>query len=138
MTDSFESFPVILGWELTLACNLRCRHCASSAGDPRPNELTLGEALDILYSMCEVSVVKLGEKGSIIKCDNTVYNIPPFKTEVINTNGAGDMYAAGVLYGLSNNIHIERAGKIGSYASSLVMAQTGARLNEMIDINSIK
>lgn len=42
---SFEGFPHIIGWELTLACNLRCRHCASAAGLPRDNELTLEEAL---------------------------------------------------------------------------------------------
>jgi radical SAM protein with 4Fe4S-binding SPASM domain len=43
----FEGFPFIVGWELTLACNLRCRHCGSSAALPRPNELTLEESLAI-------------------------------------------------------------------------------------------
>ena len=44
---SFEGFPLIVGWELTLACNLRCKHCGSSAGQPRPAELTREEALRI-------------------------------------------------------------------------------------------
>lgn len=44
---SFEGFPLNIGWELTLACNLRCSHCASSAGLPRPSELTTKEALKI-------------------------------------------------------------------------------------------
>ena len=44
---SFEGFPLIVGWELTLACNLRCSHCASSAGLPRHNELTTAESLKI-------------------------------------------------------------------------------------------
>jgi len=43
----FEGFPLNIGWELTLACNLRCSHCASSAGLPRPNELTTKEALKL-------------------------------------------------------------------------------------------
>lgn len=43
----FESFPFIMGWELTLACNIRCRHCGSSAGKKRPNELSLEDALNI-------------------------------------------------------------------------------------------
>lgn len=43
----FEGFPLIVGWELTLACNLRCRHCGSSAALPRPDELTLEESLAI-------------------------------------------------------------------------------------------
>ncbi|MGC2109030.1 MAG: radical SAM protein [Candidatus Korobacteraceae bacterium] len=42
---AFEGFPFIVGWELTLACNLRCRHCASTAGLPRKNELSLEECL---------------------------------------------------------------------------------------------
>jgi radical SAM protein with 4Fe4S-binding SPASM domain len=44
---SFEGFPYVVGWELTLSCNLRCRHCASAAGLPRKNELTLAEALAV-------------------------------------------------------------------------------------------
>jgi radical SAM protein with 4Fe4S-binding SPASM domain len=45
----FEGFPFIVGWELTLTCNLRCAHCGSSAGQPRRNELTTTEAL----ALCE-------------------------------------------------------------------------------------
>jgi radical SAM protein with 4Fe4S-binding SPASM domain len=40
-------FPTIIGWELTLSCNLECIHCASSAGKERPKELTLNESLSI-------------------------------------------------------------------------------------------
>ncbi len=95
------------------------------------------EALNILYSQCEIAVVKLGERGSIIKSDNTVYNIPAYETNVVNTNGAGDMYAAGLLFGISNNLPIENSGRIGSYASSLVVAQTGARLQGIVNIDNI-
>lgn len=38
---------MVIGIELTLACNLRCRHCASSAGNPRERELDLQEMLDL-------------------------------------------------------------------------------------------
>jgi len=41
----YEGFPFIVGWELTLACNLRCSHCGSSAGLARPDELSLREAI---------------------------------------------------------------------------------------------
>lgn len=44
---TFEGFPFIIGWEFTVACNLRCRHCGSSAGLPRVGELTTDEALRI-------------------------------------------------------------------------------------------
>ena len=44
-----EAFPLVVGWELTLKCNLRCRHCGSSAGQPRDDELTTKEA----YALCD-------------------------------------------------------------------------------------
>jgi radical SAM protein with 4Fe4S-binding SPASM domain len=43
----FEGFPFIVGWELTLTCDLRCAHCGSSAGQPRRHELTTAEALEL-------------------------------------------------------------------------------------------
>lgn len=42
-----DGFPLFINWELTLACNLNCRHCGSSAGQKRPDELTTNEALAI-------------------------------------------------------------------------------------------
>jgi radical SAM protein with 4Fe4S-binding SPASM domain len=47
METRFDGFPFIIGWELTLACNLNCRHCGSSAGRPRPDELGIAEAFDL-------------------------------------------------------------------------------------------
>ncbi len=46
----FEGFPIIIGLELTLACNLQCKHCASSAtGKTRPKELSLQE----IFAICD-------------------------------------------------------------------------------------
>jgi radical SAM protein with 4Fe4S-binding SPASM domain len=53
---AFEGFPLIVGWELTLACNLRCRHCASSAGLPRDRELTIEECLALCDQFPELLV----------------------------------------------------------------------------------
>jgi radical SAM protein with 4Fe4S-binding SPASM domain len=52
----FESFPYVVGWELTLGCNLRCVHCASSAGKERNRELTLAESLMICDQFPELFV----------------------------------------------------------------------------------
>lgn len=95
------------------------------------------EALHIINSLCDVAVVKLGEEGSLIESDNEVHRIPVVRTRVENTNGAGDMYAAGLLFGIAKRVPIEKAGLIGSYASSLVVSQRGARLHEGIDIDTI-
>ena len=88
--------------------------------------------------MCDVAVIKLGAEGSIIAYDDSIYRIPGFKVEVANTNGAGDMYAAGLLYAISRNYSMKEAGLIGSYTSSLIVSQAGARFDGNIDISSIK
>lgn len=59
----FEGFPFIVGWELTLACNLRCRHCGSAASQPRAGELTLEEALAICDQFPELIVQEVNFTG---------------------------------------------------------------------------
>ena len=93
------------------------------------------EALDQLYTMCDFAVVKLGANGSIIKYDGQAHNISVYETEVVNTNGAGDLFAAGALYGIARGFDPERCGMLGSYAASLVVSQVGARINESIDVS---
>lgn len=56
---SFEGFPHLIGWELTLACNLRCRHCASSAGTARAEEFSLQESLNLCEQFPELLVCEV-------------------------------------------------------------------------------
>ena len=46
--DFAHSKPVVVVWELTLACNLKCGHCGSRAGKKRPNELTTAECVEVI------------------------------------------------------------------------------------------
>jgi radical SAM protein with 4Fe4S-binding SPASM domain len=48
--------PVYAVWEITLRCDLACRHCGSRAGRARPDELTTAEALDLVAQMAELGV----------------------------------------------------------------------------------
>ncbi|HNX23758.1 MAG TPA: adenosine kinase [Spirochaetota bacterium] len=95
------------------------------------------EALKVLSGFSDIAIVKLGAKGSIIKSGNEIVKVDAVKTNVINTNGAGDMYAAGFLYGLSSGRSIEISGKIASYAASLAVASAGARVESKIDLKGI-
>lgn len=52
-----------MGWELTLACNLRCKHCGSSAGQPRLAELTKKEAFQICDQFPELLVQEVDFTG---------------------------------------------------------------------------
>lgn len=94
-------------------------------------------ALMAMAAMCEIAVVKLGERGSLVRSRDITHRIEPFKVEAVNTNGAGDMYAAGMLYGFARGFPPERAARIASYASSRVVAQVGARLSSKLDAAQI-
>ncbi len=60
---SFEGFPFIIGWELTLDCNLSCRHCGSSAGLPRAGELSLRESIEICDQFPDLLVKEVNFTG---------------------------------------------------------------------------
>jgi len=50
-------------WEITLRCNLACKHCGSRAGPARPNELSTDEALDVVRQLAEIGVVEVSLIG---------------------------------------------------------------------------
>src|SRR3954469_12123902 len=52
--DFRRHVPVHVVWEITLACNLKCQHCGSRAGKPRPDELTTAECLDVIRRLARL------------------------------------------------------------------------------------
>jgi len=48
--------PIYAVWEITLQCDLACRHCGSRAGRRRPDELSTAEALDLVDQMADLGV----------------------------------------------------------------------------------
>jgi len=89
------------------------------------------EALKSISDMSEIAIVKLGKLGSWIKRGQEKAFVDAYKVDAIDTTGAGDMFAAGFLYGLCNEMDLEKSGKIGSYIASKVVSQIGARLDEI-------
>ena len=57
------SAPVNLTWEVTLACNLRCRHCLSASGRPAARELDTAEALQVVEQLHEAGVFQVNFGG---------------------------------------------------------------------------
>ncbi len=86
------------------------------------------EALDIMACMSEIAVVKTGKNGSMIRREKEKYNIKAIKASVIDTTGAGDLYAAGFLYGLANNFSLKKSAKIGSILAGKVIEVIGAKI----------
>ena len=88
------------------------------------------EALEALGQNVETAIIKQGEKGSMITSGGLILKIEPHAVDVVNTNGAGDMYAAGILYGMSQGLPLAEAGAIASFAAAQVVASVGARLDK--------
>lgn len=87
-------------------------------------------ALNIFAKMCDIAVVKIGKNGSLIKSNSESYKIGVVGTECVDTTGAGDLYAAGFLYGLSNRLDLKKCGEIASVTAGNVITVYGARMTE--------
>ncbi|GBR11664.1 adenosine kinase [Acetobacter oeni] len=67
------------------------------------------------------------EKGSVIIRGGERIIVLPVPTQVVDTTGAGDAYAAGFLAGLTSNRTLEECGRLASVAASEVISHYGAR-----------
>ena len=76
----------------------------------------------------QILIMTKGSKGAQIFCDNEIYTIPSVnKSEIVDSTGAGDMFAAGFIYGYSRKFPIEASGKIGAVAAAEVLGHWGGR-----------
>ena len=88
------------------------------------------QALDFLASRCEIAVVKVGAKGAYIKRGNEMVTVSPMKANVIDTNGAGDMWAAGFLAGFVKGESLEKCGQMGAIVAANVIEVLGTKMDE--------
>jgi sugar/nucleoside kinase (ribokinase family) len=88
------------------------------------------EALKSISGLCDVAVIKVGSEGSWIKRGEEVLKIGTIKVNPVDTTGAGDLYAAGFLYGYSKNFDLEKCGILGSHMAGKVIEIVGARMDE--------
>jgi sugar/nucleoside kinase (ribokinase family) len=85
-------------------------------------------ALPRVRGHCEVAALTRSAKGSVLVADSHVHTVRPHPVDaVVDTTGAGDLYAAGVLYGLSQGLDLPTCGRLGSLAAAEVIAHVGAR-----------
>jgi sugar/nucleoside kinase (ribokinase family) len=90
------------------------------------------EALNVISEHCEIAIVKVGKDGSMIKSKAEKVQVKPRMANCIDTTGAGDLYAAGFLFGLASNYSLEVCGKIGSLVSGNVVEVLGAKMSNEV------
>lgn len=88
----------------------------------------LSGAREKLKGAAKRFAITLGANGAVIYDGDTFIDIEPYKVRAIDTNGAGDMFAAAFLYGITHGHSYADAGKLASLASCRVVSQFGPRL----------
>lgn len=87
------------------------------------------QALDFIASRCEIAVVKVGSKGAYIKRGNEMVTVAPMNAKVIDTNGAGDMWAAGFMAGLVQGKDLKTCGMMGGIVAANVIEVLGTKMD---------
>ena len=90
------------------------------------------EALQILGKDAPRVFMTCGGDGSLVLDNGVITRVPGYSVPVVDTTGAGDIYAAGVLYGLANGMDNATSGKLGSYASARIVSRMGPRLSDRL------
>jgi len=88
----------------------------------------LNAALKQLRLDAGIGVVTRSEKGCVVVSSEGVIAVPAFPVEtIVDTTGAGDLFAAGFLFGLVRGAAFEIAGRLGALAAAEVIQHIGAR-----------
>ncbi len=86
------------------------------------------DALQAARGSCEIAALTRSEKGSLVLTDNEIHvmDCEPV-AQVVDTTGAGDLFAAGFLFGLTRGEDLRTCGILGGVAAAEVISHFGAR-----------
>jgi sugar/nucleoside kinase (ribokinase family) len=98
-------------------------------------ETNLEDALSRIVNEVEVAAVTCGATGSVIvtKSERQHIDAAPV-SQVIDTTGAGDLYAAGFLFGLARNLPLAECGRLASLAAAEIISHYGGRPETPLDV----
>ena len=85
-------------------------------------------ALELIRKDCKLAAITRSEKGSVIVSATETETVPAIELEkLVDTTGAGDLYAAGFLFGYTSGRSLRDCGRLGSLAAGIVIQQIGPR-----------
>jgi radical SAM protein with 4Fe4S-binding SPASM domain len=153
LEDQRQRLPVHVVWELTLACNLKCRHCGSRAGRPRPAELTTAECLDVIRQLADLGtreISLIGGEAFIRKDWLTIIRAIAdhgidcslqtgafrLSAEMIRQARDAGLWALGVSLDGLGDLHDHLRGVQGSYAEALRVLKQARALGLTTSVNT--
>jgi len=98
---------------------------------------TLAEAQSILKKYARTFIITLGGEGAIVYNGDHSSFIPAFKVPIVDTVGAGDVFAGTFIYAITHGYDYFEAGHLASLAASKVVSKFGPRLNQE-EIDSVR
>ena len=89
---------------------------------------SLETAIASMRMDCALSIITRSEKGAVVVTPDQTLTVPAIEIDaLVDTTGAGDLYAAGFLYGYTNERSLEDCARLGSLAAGLIIQQMGPR-----------
>lgn len=88
------------------------------------------EAALEMAQLCKIAVVKVGRRGSFVVSGNEFHKIPAARVRCIDSTGAGDLYAAGFLYGYARDLSLDKCARIGTVCAGHVITFVGAKMDD--------
>ncbi len=86
------------------------------------------DAVAKVRGRCRIACITKGRHGSVVIAGDDTYEIAPHEVpKRVDTTAAGDLYAAGFLYGYTQDMTLDQCGRLGSIAAAAVIGHTGAR-----------
>ena len=93
-------------------------------------ENDLQKCKESISSICALVIITLGSEGSLVIEKGESLEVKPIIVgKIIDTTGAGDLYAGGFIHGLINNYSIKKCGEIGSICAGYIITELGSRSN---------
>ena len=88
----------------------------------------LEQAVELVRGQTRLAALTRSAEGSVLVAGARTERVPAAPVaRVIDSTGAGDLYAAGLLYGLTHGLSLAACGRLGSLAAAAVLGQLGAR-----------
>lgn len=91
-----------------------------------------------LHDHAENVALTLGGNGSLLMHEGKTIPIEGVTVQAKDTTGAGDMYAAGILYGITNGLTWKQAGHLASHAAARIVSQMGARFQHPFTASEVE
>lgn len=90
------------------------------------------DACHLLQKICPIAVVLAGKDGCYVGSNNEIIHCPGRKVDVVDTTGAGDLFASGFLWGYLKGYPLKKCGDLGNLLGSHCVEVVGAEIPESL------